>query len=440
MEIPPNNDGAFIKAVLEDDAFDAMIMDVLMSEDEEEEPKQWGGSKEGRAPNKNRNFPKAYAKLVEDYFSGHQSVYNEADFERRFRMSRRLFNIIQETVMGIDPFIQKEDAFGKMGIHPLVKLVACLRCIAYGDAYDREDENLRIGQSTLPPMVRAFSKIMKEQFGPQYLNRTPNKNEREAIFKAMEAKGFPGCLGSWDCKHFVWKNCPMRLAGQHQGHAEGGRRTLILEGISDHRKYLWQVNFGDAGSLNDLNVLDKSSIVGAMLTGDLSLQVTPYNINGKDRDWMYFLVDGIYPAWAIFVTTYSDAIDPKKRHFATQQEKVRKDIECAFGILVQRFHVLQRPLRNWYQEQLTDLVHCCAIMHNMIVEDCFGSLDVPGAQQDPVAVGTSFALFGKSQVTAAEAAANGIDLFSARVAKFGSNMEDSYEHELLKKFFKSIDG
>jgi hypothetical protein len=43
--------------------------------------------------------------------------------------------------MGRDPFIQKQDVTGKMGVHPLVKLVACLRYIAYGDAYDR-DENI----------------------------------------------------------------------------------------------------------------------------------------------------------------------------------------------------------------------------------------------------------------------------------------------------------
>jgi hypothetical protein len=40
-------------------------------------------------------------------------------------------------------------------------------------------------------------------------------------------------------------------------------------------------------------------------------------INGTVRDWMYFLVDGIYPDWAIFVKTIPEAarIDPQQVFF-----------------------------------------------------------------------------------------------------------------------------
>jgi Plant transposon protein len=147
--------------------------------------------------------------------------------------------------------------------------------------------------------------------------------ERNNISKVMERRGFPGCLASWDCKHFNWKNCPMRLAGQHQGHSEGGKKTLILEAIADHRKHFWAANFGDAGSLNDLNVLNKSAIVGAMLSGDLRIDVEPYTINNNVRDWMYYLVDGIYPGWSIFVSSFNRGTTcARKRTFSWFQERV----------------------------------------------------------------------------------------------------------------------
>ena len=217
---------------------------------------------------------------------------------KRTTMSRTIFNRIHDTVMGQEPFIHKQDATGNMGIYPLVKLVACCRYIGYGDAFDREDENLHIGETTLNEYAKLFTRLVEKEFSEQYLNRCPTKMEREAIEAVMRSKGFPGCLASWDCKHFNWKNCPMRLAGHHKGHAEGGKKTLILEAISDHRRYIWYSNFGDPGSLNDINVLDKSSIVGAMLAGTLDISIEEYDINGNDRDWMYFLVDGIYPEWA----------------------------------------------------------------------------------------------------------------------------------------------
>jgi hypothetical protein len=62
----------------------------------------------------------------------------------------------------------------------------------------------------------------------------------------------------------------------HKGHAEGGKKTLIMEAIADCDRYLWYINFGDPGSLSNLNVLNKSSIVGAMFNGSLDLRVLEY--------------------------------------------------------------------------------------------------------------------------------------------------------------------
>ena len=403
-----------------------LTMAVDSSSDEEDEGRK--GSREGKAPNKDRDFAGANARVIKHYFNGRESTYNEKDFERRFRCPRTVFNRIFDALMGQDPFLHNKDATGKLGVYPLVKLVGCFRYLAYGDAYDRDDENLEMGESTLEGYVKKFTKLMKKEFGQQYLNRCPNSHEREAIASVMTRKGFPGCLASWDCKHFNWKNCPMRLSGQHKGHGEGGKNTLILEAISDHRRYIWYANFGDPGSLNDLNILDKSSIVGAMLRGELNITIDPYTINNNERDWMYFLVDGIYPEWSIFINTFNKATDPIKKHFASVQEAVRKDIECAFGILVSQFHILQRPIRNWYLEEIVDLLHSCVIIHNMVIDERYGDV---GSSKEEATVKV-FPLFGYPEVSAAVAALEGADLFAARVSMFNARMESAYEHAMLK--------
>jgi Plant transposon protein len=426
-----------IEEIIDDDAEARMGMIVGMAldlmEPDDEGILEAGHTARGpRAPNKSRDFKGAHEQLTKDYFNGTESIYNERDFERRFRVPRSVFNVVHNRLMGVDPFIHKTDCFGNKGIYPLVKLVASFRFLAYGDSYDREDENLRIAESTLNAIVRQFCNLLVTSFGAQYLNRCLNTEERKVISEAMASKGFPGCIGSWDCKHFVWKNCPMRLAGQHQGHSDGGKKTMILEAIADHRRYIWQANFGDPGSLNDINVLDKSSILGALLTGDMSIKTAPYTINGNSRDWMYFLVDGIYPEWSIFVNTYTDPIDPKKRTFSKRQEAARKDIECTFGVFVQRFHVLQRPLRGWFQEDLVSIVHACVILHNMVVEAKYGSIDDVVNSNESTSVGSAFALFGRQEISLADIAMEGIDLFSARMAAFDDSIQSYHEHYKLK--------
>jgi Plant transposon protein len=270
-----NDTASRLPILYEEMEFDDVLCSMIMDTSSDEEEESFSKVKKEKSPNKKRDFAAAYHQVVKNYFNGRESVYSEEDFERRFRVPRTVFNVINDRLMGTHPFIQYTDATKKKGIFPLVKLVGCFRYLAYGDAFDREDENLHMSGSTLRDIVKVFTKLIVKEFGPFYLNRFPTMEERNNISKVMERRGFPGCLASWDCKHFNWKNCPMRLAGQHQGHSEGGKKTLILEAIADHRKYFWAANFGDARSLNDLNVLDKSSIVGAMLSGDLRIDVEP---------------------------------------------------------------------------------------------------------------------------------------------------------------------
>ena len=120
----------------------------------------------------------------------------------------------------------------------------------------------------------------------------------------------------------------MAEAGQHKVKE---KNTLILEAICDPDTYICYCFFGEPGSLNDLNILEKSTIVGSILNGTMDLRLPQelhYCINGTVCDYLYFLVDGICPKGPIFISTISDATPGwKDKLFATYQEAVRKDIE-----------------------------------------------------------------------------------------------------------------
>ena len=74
-----------------------------------------------------------------------------------------------------------------------------------------------------------------------------------------------------------------------------------MKAVYNPHLYIWYFNFGDPGLLNNTKMLDRSSIIGAILTQKFEMKVADYSLNGRLRDYLYFLVDGIYPAWSIFV-------------------------------------------------------------------------------------------------------------------------------------------
>ena len=161
----------------------------------------------------------------------------------------------------------------------------------------------------------------------------------------------------------------MAKAGQHKGKEK--TNMLILEVICDPDTYIWYCFFGEPGSLNDLNILKKSTIVGSILNGMMDLRLPQelhYCINGTVHDYLYFLVDGIYPKWPIFISTISDTTaGSKDKLFATYQEAVRKDIERTFGVIVKKFDILSRSIQVQRKDVIINVLHTCIILHNMTV-------------------------------------------------------------------------
>ena len=142
-------------------------------------------------------------------------------------------------------------------------------------------------------------------------------------------------VGSIDCMHWMWKNCPYAWKGAFQG--KEGAPTLVLEAVCDHRLWICHSFSGMAGSNNDLNVLDRSHLFTDLIRGESS-RIT-FFINGNEYCHGYYLADGIYPDWVVFVKTISQPQGRKQRLFADLQEGLRKDIERCFGVLQQRFRI-----------------------------------------------------------------------------------------------------
>uniref|UniRef100_A0A0D3CU28 DDE Tnp4 domain-containing protein n=1 Tax=Brassica oleracea var. oleracea TaxID=109376 RepID=A0A0D3CU28_BRAOL len=242
----------------------------------------------------------------------------------------------------VDFFRQKKDGLGRLGHSALQKCTAAIRVLAYGSTADTVDEYLRLGETTNLSCVENFVEGIIYLFGDEYLRR-PTPADLQRLLDIGEYRGFSGMIGSIDGMHWEWKNCP--TAWKEQYSRGSGKPTIVLKAVASYDLWIWHAFFGPPGTLNDINVLDRSPVFDDIIKGQAP-QMT-YSVNGREYHLAYYLTDVIYPKLATFIQSISLPQGPKAVLFAQRQEAVRKNVERAFGVLQARFAIVKNPALFW---------------------------------------------------------------------------------------------
>ena len=129
---------------------------------------------------------------------------------------------------------------------------------------------------------------------------------------------------------------------QHQGfgrsvstnifYPTGKRGTgCVMEVVCSHDLWIWHLFVGNPGSVNDLNILERSPLLQQLYYGTTP-QVS-FTLSNHQYQYPYWLCDGIYPRLASFVLAFAKPNTEIDRNFTFWQESTQKDIERAFGVL-----------------------------------------------------------------------------------------------------------
>ncbi|XP_071686956.1 uncharacterized protein [Rutidosis leptorrhynchoides] len=199
---------------------------------------------------------------------------------------------------------------------------------AMAEEIDAEEAEEHVNNERVP-RSRTYIHRDREQAGEicilelyvdEYL-RKPTSSDIARMYSAHEEKhSFKGMLGSIDCMHWQWRNCPVAWKGQYtSGHQK--HPTIVLEAVASYDTWIWHAFFGTAGANNDVNVLNQSSLFDDIKNG--TAPFAPFTVNA----------DGIYPDWATLIKAYSTPTEEPRIKFKRFQENARKDVERTFGVL-----------------------------------------------------------------------------------------------------------
>ena len=316
---------------------------------------------------------RAYQCIMDDYLSP-LPRFNGREFETIFRISTQRFERLRQDFAnsGHSFYSGSTDALNRNVASLETRLLLPLKCLAYGVPAQAFRDYFQVSKTHARIIRRNFDIVLRELYQEEYL-RMPTAEDLKSLSDLhQQVHGVPGMLGSLDCMHNAWKNCPIAWQGAYQGAKK--IPTLVLEGLGDHNLFLWWGAFGYAGTLNDITIFDMSPIQENILNGTMSALeresgAVPFEIAGKKFDAFFILVDGIYPQYSRFVKTLAEPILEWEKLYSAWQEAVRKDIERLYGVLQIKFQYMARPFMELDLNIIGDRVNSCLLLHNMCVSD-----------------------------------------------------------------------
>lgn len=327
------------------------------------------GSRPGRAPNRDLGVNDASKQLDKDFFcrlAPGQPLYTEAEFERKFRIPRELYESLRLRIVETDTFfLPKQDAAGRSGGSTDLKIYAAVLMLSEGRTGFSVSRETRMSERQVEKCTKRFVRAVVDSLEEEWL-RLPRNEELLEIEERYRSLGFPGCIGCVDCAGWDWDNCPVEWQGLYKGKEK--KPVLRMEVFCDDNLRIWNLNFGTPGSKNDRTIMEHSPFFHSIRNGQWPGARPVLCVSGHQVKRFYKLVDGIYPRLSIFALPLADPRTGKEKCYSARHNSARKAVERVFGVLFRQFRVLYEPCRLWHLEDIHYVVKACAILHNMIAD------------------------------------------------------------------------
>ena len=105
-----------------------------------------------------------------------------------------------------------------------------------GGVADSVDEYPKIGKSTALECLEKFCEGIIVCYEAEFCCR-PTVEDKQRLLAKAEERRFSGMLGSIECMHWQWRNCPVGWAGQFT-RGDIKHPTIIVEVVASHDRWI----------------------------------------------------------------------------------------------------------------------------------------------------------------------------------------------------------
>lgn len=196
----------------------------------------------------------------------------------------------------------------------------------------------------------------------------------------------PNCLGAIDGKHIRIEKFPNTGSTNYNYKCY---HSIVLMACCDADGLFTIIETGYAGRNSDGGIFRASEIKQWIENEGLAIpppSKLPDDESNNEFPY-YFVGDEAFPLLRYLIRPYPQrTLDNIKRIFNYRLSRGRKNIECAFGMMAEKFQVLNSPIRCRDPEKVNNIVKCVCILHNYVRKREGVQYSSRELQEDPVII------------------------------------------------------
>jgi len=303
-------------------------------------------------------------------------------FRQRFRLPYRCFLHLVDEADEKKWFSRWAKASDSKISSPLeLMILGALRYLGRGWTFDDLEESTAISAEVHRVFFHEFVKVGSTVLYKKYVQTPLTAEEARNHTREYEAAGLHGCVGSTDATHITTEKCEFRLKQNHLSHKEHLPARTYNITVNNRRRILHSTH-GGPSRWNDKTVVMFDAFVRGIHDGtvisDAEFQlyerrgraVVPVSYKGS-----YVIADNGYLRWAATIPPYKTTGKMSEIRWSRWVESMRKDVECAFGILKGRWRILKTGMRVHGVDVVDRIWLTCCALHNWLLEE--DGLDQP---------------------------------------------------------------
>ena len=303
--------------------------------------------------------------------------------KRLLKIFRKRFRIPYSEFVSMCNDIKKNELFERwaftdaVGVKPSdirLLLLGTLRYLGRAHTFDDASEATYISADVHRVFLMAFLEYGSTVLYAKYVLTPLKTMDSKRIEKLFRIAGFNGCHGSSDGTHIGLLSCPSWAFNNHKGFKLGVPSRNYNATVT-HCKQILGTTFGHPGTWNDKTLVLFDELIKSVHDGKL-MKDKEFELFELDKDGnlvsilysgVWFLVDNGYLDWSTTVPPMKHPLTYEEIRFSEWLESMRKDIECTFGIMKQRFHVLKYGIRLHKISNSDKVWSTCCALHNMLL-------------------------------------------------------------------------